>query len=84
MAKAIVIHGPQGCGKTRHAEALRKHYGMARVVDDGLEGPLRWNKPFPDGILILTYDRAAALKHADTFGTAVVDFASAAQSAGIK
>lgn len=33
MAKSIIVHGPQGCGKTRNAEALRKHYGMTHVLD---------------------------------------------------
>ncbi|WP_068638730.1 hypothetical protein [Thauera butanivorans] len=29
-----VIHGPQGCGKTFHAQALARHFGCARIVDD--------------------------------------------------
>lgn len=31
---ALIVYAPQGAGKTTHAEALRKHYGCARVVDD--------------------------------------------------
>ncbi|WP_018991266.1 P-loop NTPase family protein [Aromatoleum toluclasticum] len=31
---SIIIHGPQGCGKSRNAEALRRHFKMERVVDD--------------------------------------------------
>lgn len=31
---SIVIIGPPGCGKTRHAQALRNYYGMDRVIDD--------------------------------------------------
>lgn len=34
MNTIIVIHGPQGCGKTRHAAALAAHFGAARIVDD--------------------------------------------------
>jgi len=30
---SIIIHGPQGCGKTRNAELLRKYYGMNEVVE---------------------------------------------------
>lgn len=30
----IIIHGPQGCGKTFHAQALARHFGCARIVDD--------------------------------------------------
>lgn len=31
--EAVMIHGPQGCGKTRHAAALAKHYGKVFVLD---------------------------------------------------
>lgn len=31
--EAVVIHGPQGCGKTRHAAVLAKHYGKVFVLD---------------------------------------------------
>lgn len=31
---SIIVHGPQGCGKSRNAEALRRHFKMNRVVDD--------------------------------------------------
>lgn len=34
MAKSILIVGPQGCGKTLHAEALRQHFGCTLVHDD--------------------------------------------------
>lgn len=35
---AVVIHGPQGCGKTTHAVALAKHYDKTRIVDDWTPG----------------------------------------------
>lgn len=31
---ALIIFGPQGSGKTKHAQALCAHYGKARVMDD--------------------------------------------------
>lgn len=31
---SVVIHGPQGCGKTTHAEALREHFELDEVVDE--------------------------------------------------
>lgn len=31
--QGIVIFGPQGCGKSRNAEALRLHFGKARIVE---------------------------------------------------
>jgi len=30
---SIVIYGPQGCGKTRHAERLRQFYKLERVIE---------------------------------------------------
>jgi hypothetical protein len=29
----VIVHGPQGCGKTRNAEALRKRFGCKRVIE---------------------------------------------------
>lgn len=34
MEKSVVVYGPQGCGKTTHAKALAKHFGVAHIVDD--------------------------------------------------
>lgn len=31
--KSIIVYGPQGSGKTRYAEALRKHFALATVLD---------------------------------------------------
>jgi len=48
--KSIVIHGPQGSGKTRHGEALRKHFGLAKVVEaEDIK------RPPMTGALILTH-----------------------------
>lgn len=33
LSGALFIYGPQGCGKTRHAAALAKHFGKSRIVD---------------------------------------------------
>lgn len=30
---SVIITGPQGCGKTKNAEALRIKYGMKRIKD---------------------------------------------------
>lgn len=47
--RTTIVHGPQSCGKTRHAEALARHFGCDRVVDD-------WDgfSPIPAGALVLT------------------------------
>lgn len=32
----IVIYGPQGCGKTRNAEAIKQYFGADEVIVDDL------------------------------------------------
>jgi hypothetical protein len=34
MAASVIVTGPKACGKTRSAEALRRHFGLVDVVDD--------------------------------------------------
>lgn len=34
MNDSVIVYGPRGCGKTTHAETLRKHYGLEHIVDD--------------------------------------------------
>lgn len=66
---AIVIHGPQGCGKTLSAEALAKHFGCRkiidspRVLDEAVEGTLYLCQSpleIPAGVsaLVLSFDDA--------------------------
>ena len=45
-----IIRGPQGCGKTRNAQAFAMHFGCSEIVDD-------WNGIFPlqSGALALTH-----------------------------
>lgn len=31
---AVIVYGPPGCGKTRHAQALKKHFDCDKIVDD--------------------------------------------------
>ena len=50
MAEAVIVHGPQGCGKTRNAEVMRRAFGCTSIVDDWL--PL---DPIQPGALHLTY-----------------------------
>ncbi len=47
--QTIVIYGPQGCGKTQHAQALATHFSCLFIADewDGVQ-------PLPDGVLALT------------------------------
>lgn len=53
---ALIVYGPQGCGKTRNAEALRKAFGAKRIVDDWWPGD-----PAPRGALLLTHADASEL-----------------------
>jgi hypothetical protein len=49
--KSVLIYGPQGSRKTLHAEELRKHFGLAAVLDDWTPGD-----PWPiTGHLVLTH-----------------------------
>lgn len=33
MNKSIIVYGPQGCGKTRYAERIAKHFGLTIIND---------------------------------------------------
>lgn len=48
----VVITGPQGSGKTVHAEALCAHFGLARILDDESWCP---GDPIPADTLVLTH-----------------------------
>lgn len=37
-AGAVIVYGPQGCGKTRNAMALAVHFGVKRVIDEWMPG----------------------------------------------
>lgn len=68
MQKPIVIHGPQGCGKTQHAAALASHFGASRLVDgwngrDALQpGDLALTNSeavkLPDRATVISFERA--------------------------
>lgn len=65
----VVITGPQGCGKSRNAELLRRYYALGRVLDDG-----RWSAgdPIPRDTLVLTHeDDQRAISFATAFTAAV-------------
>lgn len=44
MNTSVLIHGPQGCGKTRHKQQLMKHFGLERCMDDVYFRNLTWLK----------------------------------------
>ena len=66
----VIVCGPQGCGKTRQAEALRAHFGMSRVQDDW-----RLGDGLQPGTLYLTQESFAPAHEWPEFpGLRVVDF----------
>lgn len=50
MKPSVIVHGPRGCGKTRHRLALQRHFGLPDVRDDW--GPTETPRAF--GTLYLT------------------------------
>lgn len=54
---SIVVHGPQGCGKTLYAGKLAAHFGLLHVVDDPFSHTVL--KVKPTGTLYLTNEPAS-------------------------
>lgn len=77
MSSTVVIHGPQGCGKTRNAQALAAHFGCTQIID-GWDGRVR----VPAGSLVLT-NRADWKASALPTSRRVVPFARAMAEAGL-
>ncbi|MDH7453546.1 hypothetical protein QF205_10780 [Luteimonas composti] len=81
-----VIYGPQASGKTRNAEALKRHYGCRRIVDDAfhvVRNGVRngvGDVKLRSGDLVLTNDKATAEKLAER-GAVVVDINTALRAA---
>lgn len=77
MSDTVLIHGPQGCGKTRNAAALAAHFGCSHIVDD-------WNgrdQVAPGALVLTNVDdwKARALPKTRR----VVPFARAMREAGL-
>ena len=75
MNPSLVIHGPQGCGKTVNGQRLARHFGLARIMDDEWQ----WHFPIPPGTLVLTNEPPPA-RVAKT--VRVMSFAEAMRAAG--
>lgn len=81
-----VIYGPQASGKTRNAEAFKRHYRCRRIVDDAfrvIRNGIRngaGDVKLRSGDLVLTNDKATAEKLAER-GAVVVDIHTALAAA---
>lgn len=71
----VIVWGPPGCGKTRNAEKLRKHFGCARIVDGWSRGD---RQPLRDDDLVLTCEMMAADPRAICFADAMGQMGEAA------
>jgi hypothetical protein len=80
MPASVIIQGPQGCGKTRNAEALRKHYKLSRVVDTGADLSRPFYRVPVNDVLVLT-DGTVTLHH--SLFVKVVPFDEAMKAAGL-
>lgn len=56
----IVLIAPQGTGKTRHAQAIAKHFGCTGIIDSEFSLP----PSLPDNVLILANDLDPRWHHA--------------------
>lgn len=71
----VIIHGPQSCGKTRHAAALAAYFGCSEVVDN-------WcGARFNEGALLLI--NAVVLPAAVIDDARVLSFAEAMRLTGL-
>lgn len=46
---SVIVCGQQGCGKTKYAEVMMKHFGLTSCVDDWSPG-----EEIPENALVLT------------------------------
>ena len=74
--QAVIIHGPQGCGKTRHAKDFCELYGCTAWTDDWLPG-----EPLTPGLLHLTFEIPTGLPGRDV---QIISFDEAMKALGEK
>ena len=76
MMQAVIIHGPQGCGKTRHAKDFCELYGCTAWTYDWLPG-----EPLVPGLLHLTFEVPSGLPGRDV---QIISFDEAMKALGEK
>lgn len=73
--KTVIVYGPQGCGKTRNSEKMRRAFGLDTVIDDWQPGSNGQPRIPKTGALVLTCD--PAVHRIAGGGIAVIDFEAA-------
>lgn len=53
--ETVIVYGPQGCGKTRNADKMRRAFGLDTVIDDWQPGREGQPKIPKTGALVLTH-----------------------------
>lgn len=80
-SSSVVVFGPQGCGKTRHAEHIARKLGLHRIVEvDQGPYPLDWDG---DGVLYLTNRSEEAARRIFPPEAILVHFDQVAISVGL-
>ena len=57
---SVIVYGPQGCGKTRNAGVMMRHFGLKHLIDNGFDefgNPWNYDDPIPNDTLVLTQER---------------------------
>ena len=74
MMLAVIVHGPQACGKSRNRAAIRDAYGLTGITEDWEPGD-----PVTQGFLHLTYAPLKAGNYGGNPAIQVVPFDQAMQ-----
>lgn len=78
MANSTIVHGPQGCGKTRDGAAIARALGLKDVVElDELSNYARKQALQRDNVLFLTHDSVKAAKWANQYDCVLMAYSVA-------
>jgi RecA/RadA recombinase len=91
MGKAVIIYGPQGCGKTTRADDMKAYFKAQRVVDldelgvrPYIGGRKREQPIVPAGTVALTCDEGLAREAAERSNGEAWDFKDFLRKAGLE
>lgn len=82
--KSLIVYGPQGCGKTTHAEELMRNHHLTSVVELDSVPANQSIRKVAEGVLYLTCDQRLAIDHAERFGLRVMSFEHAMRTITVK